>query len=138
VTPDQAKAAREERIRHAAGGIYRRMEAEALKEATRKAQPRKVPAQPTEYQEQVELVRWLMLNRIDFAANGEGAYFGADGAVRGAIQRRAGAQKGRPDLEVYTAPPRFPAARGWPWSSSLHDRGRGPRWSSCISRDAFA
>lgn len=105
------------RAQAAMDGFYARQRQLAEKEAARASKPKKARdpnAAPLERDEQRTVVLWLRQHGIEFAANLEGTFRGggAQGAIRGNMQRRAGMQPGRPDIEVFTRVPLSPEARG--------------------------
>lgn len=101
------------RARAAVTGYYDWLRAEAEREA-RPKRKRDPDAPPTEHQEQRAVCQWLAARHLLYAANTDGVYYGHgnDAAIRGAIARRAGAKKGRPDIEVYTRVAGRPDIRG--------------------------
>lgn len=89
-------------------GDEERVRADLARASRAKQRPK--DAAPTEYREQCLFVDWLKAHGIAYAANLEGMYHGDP--VRGAVMRRAGAKKGRPDIEIFTRCPKYPDARG--------------------------
>jgi hypothetical protein len=108
----------------ALSGFYARQEAKARAEvdrAERSKQRKQERAQAVangetvhryEHEEQKDVCKWLDDHGICHAANQEGAFWGDDGARRMAAAKARGFKKGRPDLEIFDAPPRFPNASG--------------------------
>ncbi len=91
-------------------------EAEYAARPKRKLKPSRWPS---EAQEQRGVLQWLKavarLDPQDYAANQEGARFGGnsrDAAIRGAVAKANGMKKGRPDIEIFAPPPKYPDARG--------------------------